>query len=324
MNYNSILDKNWKRFALFACAKNSKKPDSKLAPKGFKSAKFGQSALKIAENGFNPAVALSMSNLIVFDFDFHSDDSDPVKEFEELENKLGKAPYTLKQKSASGKGWHLVYRAKGIINPIGKLSANIDIKYNGYILIAPSKIDGNQYEIIDGVDENGNFIIAELPQEWVDYINKGDKKTRKSTQKYTGTPKERKLLKKINIDKMFEKCQFLQYCKDKKQAEVLEEPMWHSMITVLAQIEGSDLLIHEFSMPYPKYSFHETQAKIEYARDFGYSQTCKYISESYPNVCKGCSNVSCDKMPIKAVVDNMAMSYEELKNSLELAQVREV
>ena len=106
---------------------------------------------------------------------------------------------------------------------MGKLSPNCDIKYNGYILIAPSKINGNQYEIIDGVDENGNFIIAELPQAWIDNINKDNKKCRTSAQRYTGTPKKRKLLKNINIEKMFDSCKYLQYCRD--NADLLEEPM---------------------------------------------------------------------------------------------------
>ena len=96
------------------------------------------------------------------------------------------------------------------------------------------------------------------------------------------------------------------------------------MITILAQIDGADDLIHELSSPYPKYSYAETQAKIEYARDFGYSQTCKYISESYPNACKGCGNASCDKMPAKAATDSMALSYEELKNLIEQAKLGEV
>lgn len=315
----ALLSENWKQFRTFPCKPNAKMP---ATAHGYKDAQIGQDVESMVAQGYNVGLDCAGSGLIVLDFDFHSEDSDPVKEFEELENKLGKAPDTLKQKSASGKGWHSVYRANGITAPIGKLTANIDIKYNGYILIAPSKINGNQYEIIDGVDENGNFIIAELPQAWIDYINKDDKKCRTSAQKYTATPKERRLLKNINIEKMFDKCKYLQYCRD--NADSLEEPMWHSMITILAQIDGADDLIHELSSPYPKYNYAETQAKIDYARDFGYSQTCKYISESYPNACKGCGNASCDKMPIKAVVDNMTMSYEEFKNSLELTQAREV
>ena len=313
------ISKNWKQFKTFPCKLNNKIP---ATAHGYKDAQIGQDVESMVAQGYNVGLDCAGSGLIVLDLDFHKEDSNPIKEIEELESKLGKLPRTLTQKTASRKGCHLLFWAKGITNPKGKLSPNIDIKYNGYILIAPSKINGKQYKIIDGVDENGNFIIAELPQEWIDDINKDDKKYRTSAQKYTATPKERKLLKNINIEKMFDSCKYLQYCRD--NADSLEEPMWHSMITILAQIDGADDLIHKLSSPYPKYNYAETQAKIDYARDFGYSQTCKYISENYPNACKGCGNASCDKMPAKAVADSMAISYEELKNSLELAQVGEV
>ena len=85
---------------------------------------------------------------------------------------------------------------------------------------------------------------------------------------------------------MFNECLFLQFCRD--NAETLSEPMWHSMVTVLAQLDKSDELIHELSLPYPKYKYKETQKKIDYARKFGYAQTCKYIAANYPMVCKDC------------------------------------
>ena len=78
-------------------------------------------------------------------------------------------------------------------------------------------------------------------------------------------------------------------CKD--NAEILSEPQWHSMISVLAQIENSDELIHSLSEPYPQYSYEETQKKIDNARAFGRPQSCKYISANYPEICGNCSYV---------------------------------
>lgn len=98
---------------------------------------------------------------------------------------------------------------------------------------------------------------------------------------------ERKVYKNIDIERIFNNCAFLRHCRD--NADILSEPQWHTMITVLAQIEHSDELIHTLSEPYPKYSFEETQRKIENARKFGHPQSCKYISENYSEICNGCS-----------------------------------
>ncbi len=78
----------------------------------------------------------------------------------------------------------------------------------------------------------------------------------------------------------------MKYCRD--NAATLSEPMWHSMVTQLAMIDDADALIHELSLPYPGYSYQETQKKIENARKFGYPQSCEYLSTTYPEVCSNC------------------------------------
>ena len=199
-------------------------------------------------------------------------------------------PKTLTQATASGNGRHLIYSAKGITNPRGKIGQFCDVKYNGYIMIAPSSINGRQYEIIDGIDENGDFIIAELPKAWLAYINKDMSTPPTSAQKKEFKEASRKIYKNIDVEKMFNNCAFLRYCRD--NADCLTEPEWHSMITVLAQIEDSDELIHELSEPYPKYSYAETQKKIKNARAFGHSQSCAYLSTNYQQICKDCTKLN--------------------------------
>lgn len=281
------LSKNWKQFKTLPCRQNTKMP---ATAHGYKDAQIGQDVESMVAQGYNVGLDCAGSGLIVLDLDFHKEGADSIKEIEELEAKLGKLPRTLTQKTASGKGRHLLFWAKGITNPKGKLSPNCDIKFNGYILIAPSKINSNQYEIIDGVDENGNFIIAELPQAWLDFINKD---VQPKAQEDKSIPRIKRKYSEIDIEKMFKGCKFLEYCRE--NADVLEEPMWHSMVTILAQIEDSDDLIHELSAPYPKYSYAETQKKIEYARQFGYPHTCKHISTNYPYACKGCCSSAIKK-----------------------------
>ncbi|CCY63917.1 uncharacterized protein BN819_01965 [Clostridium sp. CAG:967] len=275
---------NWQHFATFPCKGNSKVPATRS---GFKDAQFGQDVSEMLKAGYNAAMACKKSGVIVIDIDYHDEKSTAMDDLKALEVKLGaKLPRTLTQSTASGNGRHLIYSAKGITAPCGKIGQFCDVKYNGYIMIAPSVINGKQYEIIDGVDENGEFIIAELPQTWLDYINKDIPSIKGQTRNLPNSDKERKIYKNLNIEQMFNNCAFLKYCRD--NADCLSEPEWHSMITVLAQIEDSGELIHKLSEPYPSYNYDETQKKINYARQFGHSQSCEYLSKNYSKICTNC------------------------------------
>ena len=273
---------NWMDFAVFPCKPNTKIPATK---NGFKDAKFNQDVMQIAKQGYNIGLALSMSNLICLDCDVdESKGYNGLQTLAEKEKELGKLPETLTQETPRG-GKHYIFSSKGITNPRGKIGKDIDIKHNGYVMVMPSKINSKEYMIIKGYDENINFIIADLPKVWLDYINKDTNKQQAQKSDFTST--EPKIYKNIDIERIFNNCAFLQHCRD--NAEILSEPEWFSLISILAQIEGSDELIHTLSEPYPKYSFTETQKKIDNARSFGHPQSCKYISENYPEICNGCS-----------------------------------
>lgn len=277
---------NWSEYATFPCKPNSKIPATR---QGYKDAKAVLDVMALVNKGYNIALALSMSGLIALDLDYHDENSTADEDLKQLEEKLGKLPKTLTQSTATGKGKHLIFSAKGITKPIGRIGKFIDVKYNGYIMISPSAINGRLYQIIDGIDENGNFIIAELPQAWLDYLNKETNSSIKQTHKSDFTSLERKIYKNIDVERIFNNCAFMRDCRD--NAEILSEPQWHSMISILAQIENSDELIHSLSEPYPQYSYEETQKKIDNARVFGHSQSCKYISANYPEICANCSYV---------------------------------
>lgn len=275
--------KNWQDFAVFPCMWNTKIPATQ---NGFKDALCGQDVRKMLQMGYNAAVACEKSHIVVIDIDYHDENSTAMEDLQNLEEELGaKLPKTLTQSTASGNGRHLIYSSKGITNPRGKIGKFCDIKYRGYIMIAPSTINGKKYEIIDGIDENGKFIIAELPQKWLDYINKECFTNQISSQSKTSSTK-RKIYTNIDIEKMFNNCAFLRYCQE--NADCLREPEWFTMINILAHIENSDALIHELSEPYPTYSFAETQKKIDNARAFGFPQSCNYISSEYSEICKDC------------------------------------
>ncbi|MDO4200321.1 MAG: DUF927 domain-containing protein [Clostridia bacterium] len=104
------------------------------------------------------------------------------------------------------------------------------------------------------------------------------------------------------VGKVVEKCEFIKYCKD--NAENLPEPLWHAMITNLAPLKNSSNVIHEFSRSYPKYSFDETERKVQRAIQENKPHTCEYIRENL--------NFDCGKnCPVKAPIVYGLPSFEE-------------
>lgn len=284
---NRRIRENFRYFALFPCWGGTKIPSTKH---GFKDAKYDQDIEKFVERGINIGIACKESGIAVIDLDYHNEDSMADEELAKLEEELGsKLPRTLTQTTASGKGRHLIFSNRGLTNPKGKIGDNIEFKTNGFIMAAYSVVNGRQYEIIDGIDEDGNFIIADLPKPWLDYLNKPAIKhspyyIRNNTNTEKPLPIE---LKDSDIDKMFEGCAFLRHCKD--DAAFLSEPEWFSMVSLLASIKNAETLIHTLSSSYPNYSYQETQYKIKRAQEFGRGHTCAYISSICPEICSQCS-----------------------------------
>ena len=73
-------------------------------------------------------------------------------------------------------------------------------------------------------------------------------------------------------------CDFIKYCRD--NAAALSEHDWYAMISNLSVFEGGAAVIHQYSKPYPKYSFEETQNKIQHFLSSGTKpMTCRTIAE---------------------------------------------
>ena len=96
------------------------------------------------EEGYNYALYLSASNLVALDYDPRNSNDETKKTLNDLKRILDK---TYSHKTAGG-GDHYLFK----VDPTraypfkGALCQGIDIKYNGYIVIPPSSIDGNNYE----------------------------------------------------------------------------------------------------------------------------------------------------------------------------------
>lgn len=60
-------------------------------------------------------------------------------------------------------------------------------------------------------------------------------------------------------------CAWMEHCRD--DAATLSEPEWNAMLSITGRVEGGREISHELSKPYPRYSFEETETKIERAVD---------------------------------------------------------
>lgn len=262
--------------ALFRCKHNSKQPDT---THGFKDAQFNFDIESHVNNGFNIGLACEMSGLIVLDCDV-----DTVKGFNgvntirELETSLGTLPKTLTQLTPRG-GKHYFFSNKGITNPIGKIGKDVDVKYRGYILIEPSVFNGKSYRFIEGINENGNIVLAELPQKWLNHINKPTLEEKPNNNNVLIT------LRRIidgDFQKMYDNCLFIKHCVD--NANSLSEPEWHLFACVLNSLSDGERLFDYYSRPYPKYNPIATKKKFQNARK--YNATCNTISGTFANCAK--------------------------------------
>ena len=111
------------------------------------------------EEGCNYALYLSASNLVALDYDPRNETDETKKTLDSIRPFL-EATYSHK---TAGGGDHYIFKVDpNIAYPFkGKLCDGVDIKYNGYIVIPPSSIDGKNYES----DLFGTNYIIDLPPE---------------------------------------------------------------------------------------------------------------------------------------------------------------
>lgn len=87
----------------------------------------------------NIGLALAASGLVAIDADTYKSDCD----WRAIEAAKG-MPETLTQTSARG-GTHFIFSAEPNARYPGSLGVGVDVKHNGYILLAPSQFDGKAY-----------------------------------------------------------------------------------------------------------------------------------------------------------------------------------
>lgn len=266
-----------KCFALFRCKQNQKVPATKH---GYYDARKNLDINELIKPNFNVAIACRLSNIFVLDLDVDLKKGlNGIETIANLEIQLGKLPLTLTQTTPRG-GLHFIFSDEGIINPIGKIGKDCDIRWNGYILCEPSSINGKSYRFINGIDENGNFIIAKLPQKWLNYINKPAQCT-KNCQNNEDKPYHRVIIEG-DFQKMYEKCTFIKHCVN--NAETLSEPLWHLFACTMNSFSNGEELFDYYSQPH--HDYNKTAVKAKFQNAAKYSVNCNTISGYFADCAK--------------------------------------
>ena len=139
------------------------------------------------EPNYNLGVVCRPSGFLVIDIDPRSGGDDSFAKFEELVE--GNLPTTLEATTGiynvgnkEVRGRHLYYKCDPSEELIGNLEnaglRGIDIKHNGYVLIAPSRhYSGNRYEWVDGKRPD-QIEMAEAPEQLLEFLRKKNKRKR--------------------------------------------------------------------------------------------------------------------------------------------------
>ena len=253
---------------------------------GYKSGIINAPISQWLRNGYNLAISLPLSYFACIDVDTH--DKDGLIAYNKLVKNLGEID-TYTELTPTNGGLHIFVEADGILDNVKNcdLAEGVEFKKNGYVVCAPSCFKGNQYKIINGVNADGTYKFAKLPPKWLDFINsKGKLSTYKQS---VSTEKKHKTFPqntRLNYNKMLASCRFLAYLK--QHSEEIKEPVWYSGVNMLARNTTTDEFIHWLSQDYPKYTFEETQKKIEQSRKVGIYRGCNYIAQNHYEICKGC------------------------------------
>lgn len=152
---NAAIEYARRGWKVFPVKQNAKVPHPSLSKNGYKCATDDLSIIKdwwAADPDANIGLSLVDSGLVCLDADTYKPDCS----FDELSERYD-IPITLRQRSASG-GLHLLFKCLPEDKFPGQLGASIDIKHNGYILLAPSVFGGNRYAW------HNNAEIAPAPQ----------------------------------------------------------------------------------------------------------------------------------------------------------------
>lgn len=278
-------------YKIFPVNENSKVPATK---NGFQDATADLEIIKkwwVENPNYNIGLPMALNGLIAIDIDRHGD-KDGFNAFEKyiISNELSDLPSTVEALTANN-GMHKIFKVPEGFKPVGILADGVDLKYNGYIVIAPSKINGNFYE---WVTEQGLLDIqpSSLPQDWQNCLNPSHSAETEDLKPIDGD------YPPSNAETVAKECDFIRHCID--DAKTLSEPDWKfGLIGVIPFCEGGADFAHKWSKPYSNYSYAETQEKIRNSLEFGKPTSCSGIQLNCGDkYCKNCLYNGKIKSPI--------------------------
>ena len=254
----------------------------------------------------------AVSSIVVLDVDAPSkpDEPDGRESLDKLIARFGPLPETAVSLTGSG-GRHIIFKHPGfeLRNFSKKKRTGLDFRGDGGYIVSPPSIhpNGNAYEWLDDVEP------AEMP-DWLKELCADGPEPEWFTELFPPPQKKASNQKKAKAEvvagagpaeTILENCAFCQHCRD--NAATLSEPEWYAMITNIGRAAGGRELVHELSRPYPGYSPHETDRKLDHALQDGEPHTCAYIQDNLGFT--GCPAGGCGvKAPIGFVTDSLLVA----------------
>ncbi len=269
-----------KGFKVFPVVKNDKNP---ACAKGYKDATDNSEIIKKwwGDNPhYNIGLPMALNGLVCIDID-----NKPGKEsgFVNLDNyiiaqDLPDLPITVEADTANN-GRHKIYKISENIKPAGKLCSEVDIKYNGYLVVSPSKIDENRYEWLT---EQGLLEMepVELSEKWVEHLTKPVKVAKTLQNKPIEFERDEKgNYPPSSPEKMAERCNAVKNFIE--HSPTLSEPGWNALLSLTVFCENGREYAHKWSENYNGYTPEETDRKIDEKLNFGKPMTCRGLQTTY-------------------------------------------
>ncbi len=289
---NQALEYAKRGYKIFPVQENGKAPATK---NGFQDSTNSVEEIEKwwnANPNYNIGLPMALNSLVAIDIDRHSD-VNGFNNFDNcvISNVLSTLPITVEAITANN-GRHKIFEVPENFKPVGKFVDGVDVKYNGYIVIAPSKIGENQYE---WMTEQGLLDMKpeKLPEDWIKHLT-----CKTNSEKTALTPTTKVNYPPSNAKKVAKHCNFIQHCiEDSKN---LSEPDWKfGLVGIISFCEDGEKYVHKWSESYNNYTQEETEEKINDAKKFNRPTTCEGIqSMCGDGHCKYCIHNGKIKSPI--------------------------
>lgn len=150
-------------YPVFPCKPNSKVPCGELVPNGYLGASTDEETIiQWWQQNPNANIGVSCKDLAVIDIDRKPGKTDGVENFSKLKGWEATAAETPVAKTPND-GRHVFYLAPK--DPVkGKIPGVGEVKHNGYVIVAPSVVDGKEYVWCDGYHSLLAYELHQLPE----------------------------------------------------------------------------------------------------------------------------------------------------------------